>query len=240
MSTVQMSYDDYSYPHTGSPQPPSFDLTYGLGGPRLHSSSVFPPNHLDASTSAARPGILSSQLPPESTYPHGGYYPAQQDHFAGHSYLGHPLLDPHASLFTGATLRQPSPHPRPIYDVARPSSSEQPAYVPPAPEWTGNVSYPVHYDPVGSAAAYVRGLTDIIDSSHTVQSQQANLAPQPPQQQHLSGSLDPTTGEFHRTVEHPRLRTAQACEKCRIRKAKVRLLLLAFSDFSLMYVACIM
>ncbi|KAF8205957.1 hypothetical protein K438DRAFT_1963738 [Mycena galopus ATCC 62051] len=37
----------------------------------------------------------------------------------------------------------------------------------------------------------------------------------------LAGSLDPTTGIFYRTPEHPRLRTAQACEKCRARKAKV-------------------
>ncbi len=37
----------------------------------------------------------------------------------------------------------------------------------------------------------------------------------------LAGSLDPSTGIFYRTPEHPRLRTAQACEKCRTRKAKV-------------------
>lgn len=37
----------------------------------------------------------------------------------------------------------------------------------------------------------------------------------------LAGSLDPATGIFYRTPEHPRLRTAQACEKCRTRKAKV-------------------
>ncbi|KIL65272.1 hypothetical protein M378DRAFT_10904 [Amanita muscaria Koide BX008] len=36
----------------------------------------------------------------------------------------------------------------------------------------------------------------------------------------LAGSLDPSTGIFYRTPEHPRLRTAQACEKCRTRKAK--------------------
>lgn len=40
----------------------------------------------------------------------------------------------------------------------------------------------------------------------------------------LAGSLDPTTGIFYRTPEHPRLRTAQACEKCRTRKAKVSFL----------------
>lgn len=37
----------------------------------------------------------------------------------------------------------------------------------------------------------------------------------------VSGSLDPVTGVFQRMPEHPRLRTAQACEKCRARKAKV-------------------
>ncbi|KAK0200106.1 hypothetical protein DFS33DRAFT_1278493 [Desarmillaria ectypa] len=36
----------------------------------------------------------------------------------------------------------------------------------------------------------------------------------------FAGSLDPSTGIFYRTPEHPRLRTAQACEKCRTRKAK--------------------
>ncbi|KAF9067847.1 hypothetical protein BDP27DRAFT_1403593 [Rhodocollybia butyracea] len=36
----------------------------------------------------------------------------------------------------------------------------------------------------------------------------------------FAGSLDPSTGVYYRTPEHPRLRTAQACEKCRTRKAK--------------------
>ncbi|KAI0716125.1 hypothetical protein C8T65DRAFT_726339 [Cerioporus squamosus] len=213
MSTVHMSYDDYGYPHTVSPN-------------RL----LYPPSHLDASTSSSsHPGLLSSHLPPDPTY--SAYFPTQHDHFVAQQYLsgvGNALLDHHANvpLYSAAALRPPS---HPMYDAGRPSSSE-PSYAPPAPEWNGNappapewngnVPYPAHYDPVGSAAAYVRGLTDIIDSSHTVQSQQAALVPQLPEQQHLSGSLDPTTGEFHRTVEHPRLRTAQACEKCRIRKAK--------------------
>ncbi|KAF8067039.1 hypothetical protein FPV67DRAFT_1225875 [Lyophyllum atratum] len=36
------------------------------------------------------------------------------------------------------------------------------------------------------------------------------------------GALNLATGMFYRTPEHPRLRTAQACEKCRTRKAKRR------------------
>ncbi|KAJ7474814.1 hypothetical protein FB451DRAFT_1464904 [Mycena latifolia] len=46
-------------------------------------------------------------------------------------------------------------------------------------------------------------------------------APPPPPRMTLAGSLDPTTGIFYRTPEHPRLRTAQACDKCRTRKATV-------------------
>lgn len=36
-----------------------------------------------------------------------------------------------------------------------------------------------------------------------------------------AGALDVTTGVFVRAPDHPRIRTAQACEKCRLRKAKV-------------------
>ncbi|KAF8123881.1 hypothetical protein EV363DRAFT_1354982 [Boletus edulis] len=36
----------------------------------------------------------------------------------------------------------------------------------------------------------------------------------------LHGRLDPTTGIFYRAVKHPRIRTVQACNKCRVRKAK--------------------
>lgn len=38
----------------------------------------------------------------------------------------------------------------------------------------------------------------------------------------LCGSLDPTTSIFYRAPEHSRIRTTQACDKCRARKAKVR------------------
>ncbi|KAI4522916.1 hypothetical protein K525DRAFT_283259 [Schizophyllum commune Loenen D] len=42
-----------------------------------------------------------------------------------------------------------------------------------------------------------------------------------PTSRNLGGPLDgPGGGIFYRSPEHPRLRTAQACEKCRVRKAK--------------------
>ncbi|KAI0292230.1 hypothetical protein B0F90DRAFT_281758 [Multifurca ochricompacta] len=44
--------------------------------------------------------------------------------------------------------------------------------------------------------------------------------PQPLRSWGGAGSLDPATGVFSRAADHPRIRTAQACEKCRARKAK--------------------
>ncbi|KAJ7240379.1 hypothetical protein B0H12DRAFT_1326426 [Mycena haematopus] len=54
------------------------------------------------------------------------------------------------------------------------------------------------------------------------------LPPQP--RMTLAGNLDPTTGIFYRAPEHPRLRTVQACEKCRARKAKVAISSFFFSS----------
>ena len=47
-------------------------------------------------------------------------------------------------------------------------------------------------------------------------------------------SMDLNTGLLLRTPEHPRLRTAQACEKCRVRKAKVRDVVLSSGQFSIL------
>ena len=53
------------------------------------------------------------------------------------------------------------------------------------------------------------------------QPEQVQAVPEPQPSWTMSGSLDPATGVFQRAPEHPRVRTAQACEKCRTRKAKV-------------------
>ncbi|TCD66357.1 hypothetical protein EIP91_001463 [Steccherinum ochraceum] len=52
------------------------------------------------------------------------------------------------------------------------------------------------------------------------QQQEEPRIPEPQPSWTMSGSLDPITGIFQRAPEHPRVRTAQACEKCRARKAK--------------------
>ncbi|KAM5542298.1 hypothetical protein V8D89_004171 [Ganoderma adspersum] len=92
--------------------------------------------------------------------------------------------------------------------------------------WAGPAAYGGYYNP-GSSAAFLQNLQSVIDSSHTAQTQQQNAAnmtasaqPSGAAQSSWTGSIDLTTGVFQRSVEHPRLRTAQACEKCRVRKAK--------------------
>ena len=94
----------------------------------------------------------------------------------------------------------------------------------------GSNSYSAVYNP-HTSAAILQGLQSVIDSTYTVQTQQENIAasavPQhtssgsSPSSGTLSGSLDPVTGGFQRSAEHPRLRIAQACEPCMRRKAKV-------------------
>ncbi|KAI0089794.1 hypothetical protein BDY19DRAFT_992757 [Irpex rosettiformis] len=57
-----------------------------------------------------------------------------------------------------------------------------------------------------------------IAPSETMPSVDRSALPPPPWT--MSGSLDPSTGVYQVAPEHPRIRTAQACEKCRGRKAK--------------------
>ncbi|PIL29993.1 transcription factor [Ganoderma sinense ZZ0214-1] len=92
--------------------------------------------------------------------------------------------------------------------------------------WAAPRAYGGYYDPACSSA-FLQNLQSVIESSHTAQTQQQNAAnmassaqPSGAVQSSWTGSIDLATGVFQRSVEHPRLRTAQACEKCRIRKAK--------------------
>ena len=69
-----------------------------------------------------------------------------------------------------------------------------------------------------------------LPESSSTQSIQPETAepPQPPPSWSMSGSLDPATGIYQTAPEHPRIRTQQACKKCRSRKAKVLVLLIIF------------
>ena len=104
---------------------------------------------------------------------------------------------------------------------------------PPSPQlqyplrWPEADNYPPHYaapqiDPALAPSTSMFPQSYSVAPQSTYQSLQdaQHAASQPAWS--VSGSLDPVTGIFQRMPEHPRLRTAQACEKCRARKAKVR------------------
>ncbi len=211
MSTTHahMPYDDSAYSNFRELH--SYDLSAALRDAPQYSSS-YPHDNLDAIPSSTHPGAHSQYIPPEM-YPS---YLLEQHQLSTQQYLPYadaPSLNLHHPH--NALARRPPSH-RSLYPAASSWQS------------TDTDNYPVH-DPTTSAA-FLQDLQSVIDSSHTAQTQHAHHLVHVAQQQQaspsqsawtLSGSLDPSTGVFQRTMEHPRLRTAQACEKCRTRKAKV-------------------
>ncbi|KDQ51348.1 hypothetical protein JAAARDRAFT_62562 [Jaapia argillacea MUCL 33604] len=127
-------------------------------------------------------------------------------------------------LYFPATIQQPVPE---YYPTASSSSNpsqyplhlQVPQGMPQDNSWgtLGQLSYP-DFAPSLAADAPVLPARE---SQYSGQSGPPHVhSGVPLEQWSMAGSLDPSTGVFYRTTEHPRLRTAQACEKCRARKAK--------------------
>ena len=204
MSPAQAAFNDYAIPCSGSP--PTYELNLGFGIPR--PPSLYPHEHLDTSPPGSRP---SGQVPHIPARPSHTFLVPQPDlmlqyHFPG----GH-----NSFIAVDAPYLSNEQHPSPQGIYAATSG------------WTGAVEYEECHNP--GENPFVHHLQSVINSSHTVQTRQQNAANIVPSAQpsgaaqSWTGSIDLATGVFQRSVEHPRLRTAQACEKCRIRKAKVRL-----------------
>ena len=146
---------------------------------------------------------------------------------ASHSHLGPSPYDFHGH--NGGDVHHPTP--------MRP--------VPTGLEWSETT--PRAYHPESSSSQYYPP-TSISQPSMFVSSHSSrSLAPSettstvdhsaPPPPWTMSGSLDPSTGVYMVAPEHPRIRTAQACEKCRGRKAKVRCLCHALES-QLIFLQC--
>ncbi|KAH9885570.1 hypothetical protein C8Q73DRAFT_659618 [Cubamyces lactineus] len=217
MSTAHLSLDDFAFP----PHRPhsAYELPYALGAPQSSSSSsIYPHSHLDPSMLASHSTRHLHQVASDSSQ--SLYLPEHPDAYLNpyhSSAIPYPYLDSHLSQYS-LPHRPTSPH-----SVYTASSG-----------WAAPDAYGVPYDAASSSSSFLHNLQNVIDSTHTSQVQQSANAAQAaaaaaasqrsssPSSSSwtLSGSLDPATGVFQRSVEHPRLRTAQACEKCRIRKAK--------------------
>ena len=156
-------------------------------------------------------------------YPDFNHYPSDSSAAEGRTVLYPSQLHP---LFTRQGNAGPSIRNRPLelhhaaYSSSSPFTPQQswPPYDNPL-----NYSYPPYPSPSPFPAPRLSP-PQVNHSPINFKSSQNNSDPTPSQNHRLTlaGSLDPSTGIFYRTPEHPRLRTAQACEKCRTRKAKVR------------------
>ncbi|KAI0323842.1 hypothetical protein GY45DRAFT_1263944 [Cubamyces sp. BRFM 1775] len=215
MSTTHLSLDDFAFP----PHRPhsAYELPYALGAPQS-SSSIYPHSHLDPSTLASHSARHLHQIASDSSQ--SLYLPEHPEAYLNpyhSSPMAYPYLDSHLTQYS-LPHRPASPHS--VYTATS--------------GWAAPDAYGAPYDAASTSSSFLHNLQNVIDSTHTSQVQQSANAAQAaavaaaaqrsssPSSSSwtLSGSLDPTTGVFQRSVEHPRLRTAQACEKCRIRKAK--------------------
>jgi len=202
--THLMSYTNHSLPYN---QQDDMEFTQ----PQYPDFNHYPSDRLADSAAEGRTVLYPSQLHPHPLFTRAG--PSIQNRS-----LEPHILSPHHSVyhspspFTNHATQQHTPQSWPPYDHSIPQSYPQSySYAPypsPSPFPAPRLSPPpIHHTPIH----FKSGQNNSPTSS---QNQIQRLT--------LAGSLDPSTGIFYRTPEHPRLRTAQACEKCRTRKAKVR------------------
>ncbi|KAI0816880.1 hypothetical protein BC628DRAFT_1424168 [Trametes gibbosa] len=213
MSTAHLSLDDYAFP--GNKPHSSYELSYALGAPP--ASSLYPHAGLEAQPSGSH--TQTRFHPHHSGGAHPTYLPDHPEAYLEQYYLGMGSMG--YPQFEGLTPPYPMAHHPPSPRTVYAANSG----------WEAAEGYGAPLDSTASSpSSFLHSLQNVIDSSHTSQVQQqtsgqaqlapAQLPPPSPPSWTLSGSLDPATGVFQRSVEHPRLRTAQACEKCRTRKAK--------------------
>ncbi|KAI0832686.1 hypothetical protein BC628DRAFT_1414955 [Trametes gibbosa] len=209
MSTTHLAHDDYAFPSNTARS--SYELSYALGTP--------PPTSLysqaDHGARASGSHVHAPLHTPSSRTSHSMYLPDHPEAFlmqycVDMGDMGYPQFDNSTSSYS---MAYHYPSPGAVYTAS--------------PRWGMPEGYGVPMDPTASSTTFLRNAIEYSDTTQP-QQQSANqaqvVAPQStapsPSSWTLSGSLDPTTGVFQRSVDHPRLRTAQACEKCRVRKAK--------------------
>lgn len=201
MSTLHMSYDDSAYYLHPSRDPVEYDIAMALDMRPLGFGHHLPSDHLD------------------------GYIPASSslvDHVIYDATPAYALQYPILSSSDFVDIRHPAPR--------RPISPEM-LFPPEHPlEQSSSSSHQLNgYYQETSASLFPSGsftqpsmFAPIAESSsHTQPAAADELPPPPPPSWAMSGSLDPATGIYQTAPEHPRVRTQQACEKCRGRKAKV-------------------
>ncbi|CCL99936.1 uncharacterized protein FIBRA_01961 [Fibroporia radiculosa] len=178
--------------------------------------------------------LVYPSLAPQDAYPSSSAsYPTRQDAFPAYPSAGYHYVNDQPSTFSPAGFPSGDIS---LHDaIAEALVTAQLQQHPPSPP--SHMHYPVRWPAADNFGPFNMAHGTIGPSVHQdmpLLHPQAAVAPEsayqplPPDAHRsaaqpawsVSGSLDPVTGVFQRSSEHPRMRTAQACEKCRIRKAK--------------------
>lgn len=209
---TQLSFDEYPSHARGQL---SYDMAAALAAKPTPSYPSYPPAGSHSYSHSAHPNRQISYIPfPPAAHP---YYSEQAN-----AYVSGYLPSDHMSSYGS------------LSDQYAPSQWHLPPLAPSQPQYSSiqlpaagsfvhiplghssldhGVLHEVPLLPQNPSAAVEHPYQTLLDAQRS--------AAQPSWS--VSGSLNPTTGAFQRAPDGPRLRTAQACEKCRIRKAKVRI-----------------
>ncbi|KAI0933029.1 hypothetical protein AcW1_000031 [Taiwanofungus camphoratus] len=206
---TQLSFDEYPSHARGQL---SYDMAAALAAKPTPSYPSYPPAGSHSYSHSAHPNRQISYIPfPPAAHP---YYSEQAN-----AYVSGYLPSDHMSSYGS------------LSDQYAPSQWHLPPLAPSQPQYSSiqlpaagsfvhiplghssldhGVLHEVPLLPQNPSAAVEHPYQTLLDAQRS--------AAQPSWS--VSGSLNPTTGAFQRAPDGPRLRTAQACEKCRIRKAK--------------------
>ncbi|EED85773.1 predicted protein [Postia placenta Mad-698-R] len=209
--SLQLSVDDISSISKGQI---SLELAAALGMKSIPLSTYHSLAGLDTlANSYAHERRQSHGYPSE----HGYLYTHDQSAFlpmpsafTGSNIAMHNAL---TDTFVPSSLAQRAPSPPVHFPIRWPAADEHYTFPPSQPSISPTLAQGVHAIP---PAPPVASHAHDVYQSHTPDARRSAAQPA----WSVSGSLDPVTGIFQRSPDHPRLRTAQACEKCRIRKAK--------------------
>ena len=155
---------------------------------------------------------LSSQLHPRRIYARqnseGNIRPLNPHLFTAH----HHQVYQSSQSFTNVP-----PH----HQWPRESQSWAPPYHP-VPASMKHPDGHLHYPPFSTPSPFPQSRVSPSAFHHQKRTSPGGGLTAPGNRLAFTETVDPSTGLLLRTPEHPRLRTAQACQKCRLRKAKVR------------------
>ena len=182
--------------------------------------------HSHIGNPAPPPALQQPQPRPAAAYPlfpqdHEGYSPSLQAHYPP---LSRTVPHQHSHIPNEPAFLNPftdSACPQPRGDITRLGDFTYACH--PQPRYSLPTTLPsaaTHTPPDHSLSTSVQGPPPTFHEQHD---NSTNADPGSQRSRSWgAGSLDPATGVFSRAADHPRIRTAQACEKCRARKAKVR------------------